>query len=333
MNAGMLWAVVLLTGSASPGQLDLDPELALDEPVQLSVGFMDNLLRNRARVVSRNIIVTEPGPGLDWLLVSNLEVRGTGQLTENVALTGSVPFGFLANNRDDLQAYFANLKLGVEAAWRFDFRELGRESAPVPRLGLGFSFDTYFPTSTDCTESRRPVPVMQGAAVEALPDVCVAGLLSQQLHPFEPELYIQDAMLFRSRLHVDFRWEMIQTEAELSLSPGFTIDQPSVQGLLYLSWAARLSVLPIQQLELYTEVASTFAVVAPSVFAFAPALDSPAVITFAGRLHLASASFDPALFASVDLDQGVVSVGLDLAGVIRNRPQQRARRYQDDMNF
>ncbi len=297
---------------ASP--LALDSDLARMEPAFLSASFLDTRIRSRTHVTSRNLIVTEP-LGSDWLLNSTVDLKAAGQLTENVGLTGTIPFGFLGREGQNVEPFFGNLKFGVETGWLFDLEQITQPDRPVSQIGLGFSVDAYFPTSTDCLD--RPF--------------CQALTIAQNFHPFEPELYVQNAMLFRTRLHGDFRYDVVQGEVEVALSPGFAFDLPEDGAVLLVSWAARLSTQPIPELELYSEVASSFTVVSPEVFY--SDVDSPAMLTLAARLHLPKFSFDPALFTSIDLDDATVLVGLDLAGLIRNRPSRRARRAMEDMDF
>lgn len=310
--SGVLALGLLLLPRIGASQPVLDQNLAKYEPSHLSVSFMDPQIRNRTHLTTRSLIRTAV-PGADWDMNWNVEIRATGQVTEHFGLSGVIPFGFQIPQGQDAIPYFGNIRLGGEFGWTFDFEDLTlADDRPVTQLGLGFAFDIYAPTSTS-----------ECGPIQSL---CTGLALAQLFNPFEPELYVQQTMLFRNRAHVDFRFDRLKAEFEFGISPGFTVREP-IQETVLATVAGRISVIPIQWLELYSKLGSAFRLTGPFVG------DSPAVLTAAARFHIVSASFDPAIFTSVDLDMGNVIVGIDLAGVIRNRPGRRSNRERARDSF
>jgi len=351
LRVGLLASAV---GGSSTARADalLDADLAANEPAYLSSTFLDPLNRTRAHVTTRfgffDQTVSETVPNQDPTARERSTVNGSVEIlfvlrgTDLFSVSALFPIGWEATDGFDAIAMYGNTRLGFELGGEIQIPDALPEGStrPVPKVGLAGSLDFYLPTAIDTDPS----------ACGRTRSFCRPMLNLRSFRALEPELWTNDAALVRGRWHTDFRFDIVQAEVELALSPGVTIEE-SADFVLLGSWATRFAVLPVPALELFTEIGASYGLVvpddrpfpAPPGFAdsvdadasnpFDDDLDTPVRMTLGGRLHIVSASFDPAIFVSFDFDDANVMVGLDLAGMVRSRPSARQRRERDPLDF
>lgn len=347
-------SLIALAGSAlaaSPASADveLDKNLARNEPAFMSTSFLDPLNRTRAHVTTRmgftsqGVQIARPREGdlFDQrdTVVGSVEIQFALRISENFSFSAVLPIGWEATDGFDGVALFGNVRLGFNAGGEIQFPELApaNSTRPVPKLGLAGALEFYLPTAYD-----NP-PESCGAR-----RLCAPMQLLRSFRALEPELWTNDAAWVRARWHADFRIDVVQAELELGLTPGVTIED-TADFVLLGNWAARIAVLPIPELEPFAEIGASYGLVLPDDRIFPSFirlpfdvpegsevdnnLDTPVRLTLGARLHLASASFDPAVFVSFDFDNANVMVGFDLAGMVRSRPGARQRRERDPLDF
>lgn len=334
---------------SAQAEVGIDDELVRNEPAYLSSSFLDPLNRTRAHVTTRVGFFDQqvPDVGSRDHVNGSVEIQFVLRGTESFSVSTIIPVGWEATDGFDAIALYGNTKVGFNFGGEVQLPDLQPVDSvrPVPKIGLGGALELYLPTALDPQRSDCGPGRSQCAPMRNL----------RQFRALEPELWTNDAFLVRGRWHGDFRFDIVQAELELGLSPGVTIEG-SGDFVLLANWAFRLAALPIPELELFAEIGASYGLVVPDdrLFPRFPGgeeaaedagvtdfgdlndLDTPVRLTFGARLHLASASFDPALFVSVGLEEGLVMAGLDLAGMLRSRPgarQRRERRARDPLDF
>lgn len=353
---GRRWLVaasvaITLTGLAqtATADLELDENLARNEPAFLSSSFLDPLNRTRAHATVRFGFFDQPvqlrtptgEPRTDTrdTVLGSAEIMFVLRGTEHFSVTLTLPIGWEATDGFDAIAMYGNTKLGFNFGGEVQLPGLQRPDStrPIPKVGLAGALEIYAPTALDVSVQECGGRVF-----------CTPMEKLRQFRALEPELWTNDAVWVRARWHADFRVDIVQAELELGLTPGVTIEEEA-DFVLLANWAARVAVLPIPELEAFAEVGASYGVVTPDdrLFPSPPGLagfvgdvgvvdnnlDTPVRLTLGTRLHLASASFDPAVFVSFDFDQANVMVGLDLAGMVRSRPGARMREDPDPLDF
>ncbi len=275
--------------------------------------------------LSRFHLTTRFAPGLPedtfsddlrWTIVPALQLR----LRPGLTLGAALPLAIYAPNPGENSFINGNLRVGVAGGGYVRLKD--PEAGEIaPRLGFGGAFDIYAPIANG-TGNVDCVPSL---------NVCDAVGTVRNMHAYEPELFADEAMFFRARMHADIAVSIFSAEVELGLSPGFTAKKDP-QFLLLMSWAARLSLKAGAHFEPYAEVANAQQVAGKSldirlnpnltVMSITGAdLSTPVMLTLGLRTHFAG--MDPALFVSIDTRDSVVIFGLDLAGALRPGPSRR----------
>jgi hypothetical protein len=338
-----------LTARGAEAELEIDQDLARNEPAYLSTSFLDPLNRTRAHATVRfgffeqelllRVPNAEPQAARRDTMLGSAEITFVLRGTDHFSVAVTLPIGWEVTDGFDAIALYGNTKLGFNFGGEVQLPGLqaSQSTRPIPKIGLAGALEIYAPTALDVAVQDC------GARVFCSP---MENL--RQFRSLEPELWTNDAVWFRTRWHTDFRIDIVQFDLELGLTPGVTI-QDQADFVLLANWATRAAVLPVPEVELFAELGASYGVVTPDdrVFPSAPGvsdfigdvrtvdddLDTPVRLILGTRLHLASASFDPAIFVSFDFDQANVMFGLDLAGMIRSRPGERMRRETDPLDF
>lgn len=351
--ASLVWGALGVPRTAT-AETDLDENLARNEPAYVSTSFLDPLHRTRAHATVRLGFFEQPillrVPGGDPQFGARDTVVGSAEFAfvlrggDYFSVSLTLPVGWEATDGFDAIALYGNTKLGFNFGTNVQLPGLHRfgSGRPVPKVGLVGALEIYAPTALDLSATDC------GGRVFCSP---MENL--RQFRALEPELWTNDAVWVRARWHTDFRIEIIRVDLELGLTPGVTIEREA-DFVLLANWAFRAAALPVPELELFAEVGASYGVVTPDrVFPSSPGLasylqqltdavggasietnlDTPVRLTLGSRLHLAQASFDPALFVSFDFDDARVMVGLDLAGMVRARPGARLRKDLDPLDF
>lgn len=253
---------------------------------------------------------------LRWSFVPEAHIR----IREGLTFDARIPFGFFAPSPGENNFVFGNLSLGVSGGGHVFLREPSPDHIS-PRLGIGGAFEILAPTAAT-SGSSRCVPAL---------DVCEPVGTLRGLQAYSPEMFTEDAMFFRARAHLELIVSVFTAELELALSPGFTIvDDPDF--LMVLGWAGRVSVKAGPYVEPYVELTNARHVAGENqVVRLNPDrtvdviegldLSTSVQITIGLRGHFKA--FDPALFVTIDANDGLFIFGLDLAGALRPSPKRR----------
>lgn len=241
------------------------------------------------------------------------EAQGALRIFRGLAATFALPFGLTAPSPGSNTFFFGNFRLGVAG---------GNAIVVVPStdrraagfLEFGGAFDVYVPTAPDFGDLDCP-----GL------DFCAPVSQVRGLRSYEPFLYAERLMSFRPRGQVGFLLDPFEAQLELGLVPGFTT-RAEVDFFMFLSWAVRARVFPIAALEPYLEVGSNLQVAGPKVQALGGSIDASTSVQLTLGLRLHIASVDPALFVTLDLADGFVIFGVDLAGALREVANTRGER-------
>ena len=324
-------ATALLVAAASPGVAhaqgdegygeDGDPQ-APRRPAHLSADLLDPQGHTRFQLTSR---FTPSGPEGTISNDSRLTfmARAHVQAFEGLAVSAALPLG-VAVARPGPDAFFVgNLRLGVEGGRRVYLADPSPDQ-PAPSLNFGGAFDVYVPTAAAAKND-----FCLGL------DACDAVALVRDLHAYEPEAFTDDAMFFKGRFHADASWSVVNAGLELSLTPGLTLDDDP-ELLLLFGWVVRASVAAGPHLEPYLEVGSALHLAGRHEIITILNPDrtvrsllgqdytTPVLLTLGARAHLSG--FDPALFVAIDLRDGYVIFGLDLASVLSSSSQSARER-------
>lgn len=281
-------------------------------PPNMSTDLLDPSGRMRTHLTSRVTFSDADqvfSPGSVW----SFELFTAIRLTRGLALTAVLPFGFHAPSPGEDRLFFGNLRLGVEGGgfFRFATDDVARSA---PKLGFGGALDIYAPTTPS---ARSSGDLERTGAVQA----STAAL--RGIRAYQPELYLADTMAFRARGHLQLAVGPFTGEVELGLSPAFTLESRS-RFMMLLGWAARASFKGYHHLEPYAEIASSLHLGGAEDRSrpLHDDLSTPVLLTLGARAHLGG--FDPALFVALNLDQGGIIFGLDLAGAVRDYARAQA---------
>ncbi len=360
MRFGWLASVTLITlypSTSAWGLADLGEDLTRREPAYLSHTLLDTTNRARAHVVSRFGLYEREILGSDFSTDSRFTLTGSVEaifvlgFTDHFSVGLTIPVGFEATDGSPVIGMYGNTKLGFNMGWDIPLDDLQppQASTPVPKVGIGGAIELYAPSvSVDgelCGRDRL---------------VCDPMNNLRRLRALEPELWTNDAFLGRLRFHGDFRYSFFQFGGEFALAPGVTVSDrealndameverlPAGDFILLVDWALRIASLPVPEVEIYSEVGSSFGAVVPDAFPRIPGtqngdfrplkeardLDTPVRLELGTRFHFSKVNFDPALFVSIDFVDNWFLVGLDLAGLIRSGQDRRLDRDRDTFDF
>jgi hypothetical protein len=254
--------------------------------------------------------------------------RAHVQVTEGLALHLALPFGAALTEPGPDAYSVGNIRLGVEGGRPVYLGQSAGDST-TPRLNLGGAFDVYLPTAAAAKND-----FCLGL------DVCDAVALVRDLHAYEPESFTDDVMFVKGRLHADVSASVFTAGLELGFSPGLTLDSDP-EFLFLVSWVARGAVAVGPYLEPFLELGSTLHLVGANQITIlnpdrtvrsllGQDYTTPVLLTLGARGHLGG--FDPALFVSIDLRDGYVIFGLDLASVLAGS-QRESREAGETREF
>ncbi len=282
---------------------------------------MDPMGRTRVHVTTRGTFSIPDEVFSDqsrW----TFNLQGFVRIKEGLAVQAALPFALFSPPAGDNQFLVGNIRLGT--AFGFDIRlQPDNRDVRSARLRIGGGVDVYLPTA-----SQPDGPNVFGEAI--------VGAI-RQIHSFEPELFIDDAMFFRLRAHVQLSFDFLILETEVGLSPGYTTES-SPDALFLVAWGARVSAKPTYLVDPYLEASSSFHVVGKTdprldldlAGTIGRDYDTPVWLTAGLRLHFGLV--DPAFFASFNLDDFGVLFGIDLAGAARELVRGRSDRdFLDDV--
>lgn len=298
-----------------------EERLAARRPPNLAPDFVSVEALSRFHLTTRMALgLPDDAFGADqrWTFLPAAHLRIRKGMTLDLAL----PFGAYAPSPGDNSFVLGNLAFGVSGGGQM---YLGTPSpdAVTPRLGIGGGFDVLAPTAAATGEDT---------CVFAL-GVCTPIGTLRDLHAYQPELFVDGALLFRARAHVQLAVSVFTAELELSLTPGVDItDGAEDRFMMLLGWAARASVKAGPYVEPYVELKNAQQVSGKNLrIDLNPDLTireitgrdlgTPVFATIGLRGHFYGVS--PALFASIDARDGLVIFGLDLAGALRPGPRRQ----------
>ena len=300
-----LW--VFLAPSIARGQLDLIGEkqrLQSKQPPNVSNDLMDPVGRTRLHLTTR-YSRSDPEDVFSDQALWSFNLQAFLRIKEGWAVQASLPFGLVSPPAGSNEFLVGNIRLGTAFGFgvRLERRDATKRSA---RFRIGGGVDLYIPTAN--TPNNGP-NIAGEAAVQAV----------RNLHAFEPELFIDDAMMFRIRGHTQLSFNFLVIEAEVGVSPGFTLEANS-DPLLLVSWAFRISAKPTYLVDPYIEAASSFHVVGRTDADLAAGTigrdyDTPLWITPGLRFHFGTV--DPAIFFGFNVEDFGIIFGIDLAGAAR----------------
>lgn len=326
------WAVGLLCIGPAAFAQDTDDflrsseaELARRRPPNLSPELVGVAGLSRFHLTTRATggLPAQPATGasgeafsdeMRWTIVPTAHFR----IMKGLTLDAALPFGVHTPPGEN-SFVLGNLSFGVSGGGHFWLGTPNPDTI-TPRLGIGGAFDVLAPTASFTGEARCRIALGVCSPVGAL----------RGLHAFQPELFVDEAMFFRARLHLELIVARFTAEAELSLSPGFTV-VGDTDALMLLGWSTRLSYKAGAYVEPYVVLGNSQHVVGKQDVLPRLAADL-SLITIDGRdystnVHVTLGlrghfhSFDPALFVTIDAADGIVIFGLDLAGAFRPEPR------------
>lgn len=298
-QASLLAFIALLVPTSARGELrllDEEDRLQSKQPANISTELLEPTGNTRLHLTTRASF-SSAGEAFTDRLTMSFELQAFIRLTKGWAVEAALPFGLVDPESGNNQFIFGNIRVGTAAGFevRLQPDNIDKRSA---RFRIGGGLDIYIPS----TQTPDASGIISGADA--------VGLV-RDFHSFEPELFIDDAMFFRVRGHAQLSFDYVILEAELGLSPGFTLAEAS-EGLFLVSWAARISVKPTYTVDPYVEAASSFHVTGKTADRD---YDTPVWITPGVRFHFSY--FDPAIFASFNVNEFAVLFGIDLAGAAR----------------
>ncbi|MEO1339271.1 MAG: hypothetical protein AAFV29_26760, partial [Myxococcota bacterium] len=193
--------------------LDEEQRLRSKQPPNISTDLLDPEGLTRLHLTTRFTFSNGDEVFSDDALTT-FALQAFLRLQRGLAVQAALPFGLVIPSGSTNEFVTGNLRIGAAAG--FDIR-LQPENRDVrsARLKLGAGLDVYIPTAG--------TPDGLGPLVG---DAFVAAL--RAMHSFEPELFIDDAMLFRLRAHAQLSLDYLIFEAEMGMSPGFTLEGDSV---------------------------------------------------------------------------------------------------------
>lgn len=306
--------------SEDAGWLDgQDAEMAAQRAPNMSTELLDPGALSRFHLTTRGT-PSVPGDAFSDDTRWTIMPAAYFGIRRGLSLNGALPFGVNAPHPGENNFITGNLRVGVSGGGYVRLKEPAAGET-APRLGLGGALDIYAPTAHGTGNA---------SCIQSL-GICDAVGTVRNLHAYEPELFADDTMFFRARFHVDLTVSIFAAELELAMSPGFTIESNS-QFLLLMGWTGRVSLKAGPHFDPYLEIGSALHLAGRSQdvrlnpdrsIASITGLDlsTPAMLTLGLRTHFAS--FDPALFVSIDTRDSLVIFGLDLAGALRRGPTRR----------
>jgi hypothetical protein len=243
--------------------------------------------------------------------IATFEADAVVRIIEGVGISFGLPFALDAPMPGADTFFIGNFHLGVEGGGVIRFDDKRAADPGAPRLGLGGGLDVYAPTARALENNGNESDRMA---------------LVRETRSYEQELYLERTTAFRLRGHADFAVSIVVLELELGLTPGFDI-QDELDFLMLFSWAGRVAVLPIDQLEPFVEIGSSLQVAGDPLNGHE--LDTPVRLTLGLRGHFSG--FDPALFVSFDFSEGGVVFGVDVAAAFRT--ESRGASERDPLDF
>ena len=316
--APLVLIIALIAPSVAHGQLRLleeDERLISKTPPNISTDLMDPTGNTRLHITTRGTF-SIPDDVFSDNSVWTFNLQAFLRIKKGWAVHASLPFGLFAPSAGTNEFVFGNFRVGT--AFGFDFRlQPQKRDVRSARLRIGGGLDVYAPTTAQ-----------PDAGTNLIGDAIIASL--RNVHSFEPELFISDAMFFRFRAHAQVSFSILTIETELGLSPGFTTVADS-DALMLVSWGARISAKPTYLFDPYLEAASSFHVAGKADPDFLAGnlgrnYTTPVWITPGVRFHFGPV--DPAFFVSLNADEFAVLFGIDLAGAAREWVRPR-----DDDSF
>lgn len=323
--AGRLGARIALVAAAAtvttPAWAATDPNLlSIDEKETLAprhspniaTDLLDPKARTRFHLTTRVSASTPDDTFTDDLIRTTFDLNMYLRATRGFSVTAAMPFGLVAVKPGKDTFIIGNLRLGVAGGDYFLLGTPSPDEGRTPTLGLGGAFDVYIPTARVGDEDSCLL--------------CAPVSIVRNMRAFEPESFTDDSMWFRVRGHADLALGPFLAELELGLSPGFSYGDDG-EFMMVFEWAARASVDIGPYIEPYLELGSAIHVVNKSeMIRLNPDLSiaqitgydltTPAMLTIGLRAHFAN--LDPAFFTSIDLRDGLIIFGLDLAGAVRD---------------
>lgn len=261
---------------------------------------------------------------LRFTIIPTAHVR----IREGMTLDAVLPLGAYAPHPGENSFVFGNLSVGLSGGGHI-FLGTPAPDRITPRLGLGGGIDVLAPTASATGEDRCDLAL----------EVCNPIATLRNLQAYQPELFVEGALFFRARAHIELVVSVFTAELELSLTPGVDIDEDADERfLMLLGWAARASVKAGPYVEPYLELTNAQQMAGENLridlnpdltvrSIVGRDLSTPVMLTIGLRAHFFGMS--PALFASIDTRDSLVVFGLDLAGALRPGPQ----RQEDSQDF
>lgn len=245
-----------------------------------------------------------------WQIDLSLAAR----VTPNLAITFGVPLAVLAPQGpflplQDANDRFAlgNIRVGMAAGTRLRLIDRAEVETQGLALRVGGAFDVYAPTS--------PVP----------DDSRLVSLAAVQQSRLEPGAWAPRALGFRGRIHAGLVGAIWSVDGELGLTPAFTVESDS-DALLWFTGTLRARLVLGELVEPFFELGGTAQVSEPSSLG-GRLIDGTGLQLVPGvRFHLGALS--PAVFVTLqpEREDGVVTIGVDLAGAVSDR-----RRKTEDL--
>ncbi|MCA9552189.1 MAG: hypothetical protein KC933_19270 [Myxococcales bacterium] len=302
-------ALGLLTfGLSAPALAETPVGYDEDDPAEtitrpgLTHDLLDPEGRTRFHLITRLTPSTGEGKFTNDLRAT-IMARAHIQVFEGLAVNAALPAAGAWPDPGADAYLVGNIRLGVEGGHAFYVGD-SRADAARPRIALGGAFDLYLPTAATADN-----------AFCGTVDACDGTVLVRDLNAYEPESFIDDALMTRLRFHADFSMASFTAGLELSLSPGLTLDT-NPEFIMLFGWMVRGAVAAGPYLEPFVEIGSSRMATGPSnglLDLLVSNYTTPTTITLGARAHLGG--FDPALFLSVDARDGYLIFGLDLASV------------------
>lgn len=304
--------------AAEPPTLIGEEEIgARRPPPPVSPDLLDPAGLSRFHLVTR-LSFAEGGDtfadaGTLWTFEPSLMVR----LAPGIAVGGALPLALDAQSRPDDAFLLGNVRLSA-AGGLFVPLDADRAGVLDPRLHFAVGADVYLPTHTD------PGPSGLGFSSRLCPSPCQA----RRLRAYEPALYLREAALARVRTQAAFSAAGLRIAGELGLTPGWYV-QGAAEGeaIVLYGFGVRAEYVGLRAVAPFAELVGSGALQSPDrggpPFSSAPDAPDPIHLSLGARVHVGEVA--PALFVTLDLDEGSAFFGLDLAGVLRPsfRPPER----------
>lgn len=317
---------VLSLAGPAPAQVDTasfeEENLALERaPPELTPDLLEPSARSRFHLAFR---AGGAGPEgsfngpLTWSLVP----KGWVSLLRGFALGAAVPLGFSEQAGED-GFFLGNVRISATGGGSIGLSSKDRGDLG-PRLHMAGALDIYAPTLT---------PPSSGC--DRL-SVCAGPGRVRRLHGSELELFLPDAFLARPRLHLAFSYRGFRIASELGISAGAYVGGAyEGEGLAVLGVAGRTSYDIVGRVEPYIEIASQVSLTHPVTSNLVPGRFDPEAlpVLLTAGVRVYADELAPALFATLDVDQGIVFLGVDFAGVLRATGQRRETDFFDRDRF